>query len=258
MVAEAPRYGGSLTTVKKHDDVPVDAWFSGSALSVTSSVVEKLAIVDWAIDRSTYPFLTGYTAPLFALRPALAESWEQPDPLTYVFHVGEGARWHNKAPMNGRQLTAQDIEYNYHRLFGMGKFTEKSPAIGPLGNLPIESIEATDDMTVVFKLSEPRYQAAQLIMDWANAVIQPPEVIEAQGGSIDNWQDLVGTGPYMLVDWVKGSSFTDWSWCDTWSRTPSYRWSRWRECRCRSSSAGRSSWRTSSICRGWGALPLPR
>ena len=64
--------------VLKHDDVPVDAWFGGSALSVTSSVVEKLAIVDWAIDRSTYPFLTGYTAPLFALRPALAESWESP------------------------------------------------------------------------------------------------------------------------------------------------------------------------------------
>ena len=31
------------------------------------------------------------------------------------------------------------------------------------------------------------------------------EVIE-EHGSIDNWQDLVGTGPYMLVDWVKGTS----------------------------------------------------
>ena len=52
----------------------------------------------------------------------------------------EGARWHDKAPMNGRQVTAQDVEYNYHRLLGMGKFTEKSPGAGGLGGLPFASI----------------------------------------------------------------------------------------------------------------------
>ena len=42
--------------------------------------------------------------------------------------------------MNGRQVTAQDVEYNYHRLLGMGKFTEKSPGAGGLGGLPFASI----------------------------------------------------------------------------------------------------------------------
>ena len=261
MVVEAPRYGGSLTFATKvaDDNLLVDAWVGGGGAGWIIGIVnEKLGIIDWAIDRNKYPYFTGYVAPAFALRGALAESWDiSPDGLTYTFNIRKGVRWHNKAPMNGRELTAKDIEYNFHRNMGMGKFTEPSASRGSLADLGIASIEATDDMTVVFKLSRPHYQAFQFIMDWYNAYIQPPEVIE-EHGSIDNWQDLVGTGPYMLVDWVKGSSFTDWSWCDTWSRTPSYRWSRWRECRCRSSSAGRSSWRTSSICRGWGALPLPR
>ena len=204
-MVEKPRYGGSLTFVRRNEGSGVDAW--SCCFWMASAVVEKLSIVDWAIDREKYPFMTGYVPPLFAQRPALAESWEQPDPLTYVFHIRPGVRWHDKAPMNGRALTAKDVEYNYHRLLGMGKFTEKSPSAGALGALPFESIEATDDMTVVFKLTEPRVLAAQLIMQWYSLAIQPPEVIEEKG-AIDNWQDLVGTGPYMMVDWVRGSSFT--------------------------------------------------
>ena len=153
-MVEKPRYGGSLTFVRRNEGSGVDAW--SCCFWMASAVVEKLSIVDWAIDREKYPFMTGYVPPLFAQRPALAESWEQPDPLTYVFHIRPGVRWHDKAPMNGRALTAKDVEYNYHRLLGMGKFTEKSPSAGALGALPFESIEATDDMTVVFKLTEPR------------------------------------------------------------------------------------------------------
>src|SRR5262245_25313417 len=44
----------------------------------------------------------------FALEPDLAERWEQPDDTTYVFHLRRGVRWHNKPPVNGRELTAED------------------------------------------------------------------------------------------------------------------------------------------------------
>ena len=81
--------------------------------------MEKLGIVDWAIDRDEYPFKGGYLAPLHAIRGALAESWEQPDPLTYVFNIRKGVHWHNKAPVNGRELTAEDVEYNFHRYGGI-------------------------------------------------------------------------------------------------------------------------------------------
>ncbi len=62
---------------------------------------------------------------LFAIKGRLAESWEIPDPLTYLIKIRQGVHWHKKAPMNGRALTAKDIEFNFHRLFGIGSgFTE--------------------------------------------------------------------------------------------------------------------------------------
>ena len=52
--------------------------------------------------------------------------------------------------MNGRELTAHDIEYNFHRLMGLGSgFTEPSTYTFGLKNLSFESITATDDSTVV-------------------------------------------------------------------------------------------------------------
>ena len=140
---------------------------------------------------------------------ALAESWEMPDDRkTYVFHIRQGVHWHDKPPMNGRELTAQDIEYNYHRVLGMGSgFTERSPVLGDLNALQLESITATDKYTVVFKLKRPHINAFALITDMNTNRIYPPEVIEQYGDAKD-WRNLVGTGPWMLTDWVEGSSFT--------------------------------------------------
>ena len=121
----APEYGGTLTQAGNTYYKVFDTYLAWLPVHVGGAVVEKLGIVDWAIDRDEYPFKGGYLAPLHAIRGALAESWEQPDPLTYVFNIRKGVQWHNKAPVNGRELTAEDIEYNFHRMVGLGSgFTE--------------------------------------------------------------------------------------------------------------------------------------
>ena len=58
----APQYGGTITQVLKHnvDRDPDPYSGGGGSLYITSGVLEKLGMVDWAIDRNTYPFLTGY------------------------------------------------------------------------------------------------------------------------------------------------------------------------------------------------------
>ena len=101
-VVVAPQYGGTITQVLKHNvDIDTDPYSgAGGSLYITSGVLEKLAMVDWAIDRNIYPFLTGYMAPLYALTGAVAESWEQPDPTTYVFNIRPGIHWHDKPPVN--------------------------------------------------------------------------------------------------------------------------------------------------------------
>src|SRR6266404_783357 len=49
------------------------------------------------------------------IEPDLAESWTQPNDTTFVFKLRKGVRWHNKPPVNGRELTADDVKYTYER-----------------------------------------------------------------------------------------------------------------------------------------------
>ena len=212
-VVVAPQYGGTITIGRGDEPDGPDAVVSGPwATAYVSGVVEKLAIADWATPRDKFDFQF-LNVPTNTIG-ALAESWSQPDPLTYVVNVRQGVRWHDKPPMNGRELTAQDIEFNYHRITGMGSgFTEPSEFVANL-NLPFESITATDDSTIVFTLKELNLGAMGGILDGAIAWIYPPEVIR-EHGDVTEWRSLVGTGPIMLTDWVEGSSVT-------WDKNPDY------------------------------------
>src|SRR5213593_3287772 len=51
----------------------------------------------------------------FIVEPDLAERWEQPDDTTYVFHLRHGVKWHDKPPVNGRELVADDVKFTYDR-----------------------------------------------------------------------------------------------------------------------------------------------
>ena len=83
---------------------------------MTGVVTEQLAIADWAADRRETFFRACCSASNFppsVLRGQLAESWEMPDETTIIVKVRPGVHWHDKAPMNGRELTASDIKFNY-------------------------------------------------------------------------------------------------------------------------------------------------
>ena len=153
-VYTAPEYGGTLTYAERIEPPGTDPYSQGHGPRGVDGVAEKLGIANWGIDRDEFGFGSRYV-PLFAMRPNLAESWEKPDPLTIIFKIRPGVRWHDKAPMNGRELTAQDVEYNFNRYTGLGSgFTEPSP-FDPMNAATWESITATDDSTVVFKLKAP-------------------------------------------------------------------------------------------------------
>ena len=213
-VVVAPQYGGTITFARKEEPAGPDTVISGVwAQAYAAPVVEKLVIADWATPRDKFDFQF-LNIPASTIG-ALAASWSQPDPMTHVIKVRQGVHWHDKPPMNGRELTAQDIEYNYHRFLGMGNgFTEPSEHATDFRNVQLESISATDKWTVVFRLKEPNLGALGAILD-ANAYFTyPPEVIK-EHGDVSDWRNLVGTGPMMLTDWTEGSSIT-------WNRNPDY------------------------------------
>ena len=51
----------------------------------------------------------------FIVEPDLAERWESPDDTTYIFHLRQGVKWHNKPPVNGRELVAEDVKFSFDR-----------------------------------------------------------------------------------------------------------------------------------------------
>ena len=215
-MVEAPRYGGTLTYATRLEATDSDMFVGGlQAGRAFSGVLEKLSIADWGIDRSVNNLRNEFYALEDQIRPALAASWENPDPNTYIFHIRQGVHWHNKAPMNGRELTAEDVVFNYHRLTGMGSGFSKPEGISStIVSLEFESISASDEYTVVVKLTKPRIDALWWLVEDNFAWIGPPEVIKQHGDHSD-WRNLVGTGPFELTDWVEGSSLT-------WTRNPDY------------------------------------
>ena len=206
-VLTAPEYGGSITYAQKCVPPNTDIWFS--TCDPLSGVSEKLGIGNWATDRDLFRF-QNQLFPLFAIKGQLAQSWETPDPLTYVFKIRSGVKWHNKAPMSGRELTASDVEYSFHRMLGLGSgFSEPTLAgiCSALVSLPFESVTTTDKWTVVIKLKAVNLDALREILIGPCLWVLPPEVIQ-QHGDIKDWRDLVGTGPWMMTEWVEGSSMT--------------------------------------------------
>ena len=206
-VVSAPEYGGILTYSQPYNPPSFDVYIHYDAMEVVGVVVERLTIADWALDRDLFNYRTSYM-PDFVWRGHLAESWETPDPLTIIFKIRKGVKWHDKAPMNGRELTAKDIEYNWHRYLGLGSgYTEPNPKYGSrtFGQLPWESITATDRYTFVIKLTKADPDALRLILSYPLSSIYPPEVIK-EHGDLSDWRNLVGTGPFELTDWVEGSA----------------------------------------------------
>ena len=215
-MVSAPEYGGTITYALATEPPNPDTGFYHGHAFAASGVVEKLGSADWAIDRDVYAFRTSYI-PAEIIRGQLAESWEIPDPRTYIFHIRQGVHWHNKAPMNGRALTARDVEYNFHRYLGMGSgFTEKSKGAAvssTIDDIGIESVTA-EGSSVVFRLAKQNFDALKTILFNNILFIFPPEVIK-EHGDVADWRNLVGTGPMMLTDWVEGSSIT-------WEKNPDY------------------------------------
>lgn len=209
-MVKKPEYGGTITFGVLSEPGHCDPWYGSAFMGMASNVLEKLSIPDWALDREVWSHTEGYV-PSFAVKPHLAESYETPDPLTIIFHIRKGVHWQDKPPMNGRELTAYDVEYSFHRFLGFGDFAGQGPTpyAAAFTSLPIESVTATDEWTVVFKLSRPSPIAFTMIYydSWEASWIEPPEVIE-QYGNLQDWTTLVGTGPFMLTDWTKGSSWT--------------------------------------------------
>ena len=124
-----------------------------------------------------------------SIAPLLAQSWTvTPDNKTWAFKLRPGVKFQNGEPFN-----AASVKFSFERAAAADS-TNKDKAV--FAN--IVNLSATDDLTVVITLKNTNpdllFQLGQ-----ATAVI-----VEPRSAAGNNTQP-VGTGPFKLESWAKGS-----------------------------------------------------
>ena len=142
----------------------------------------------------TYNALLKFNHDGTKILPDLAETWEQKDDVTYVFRLRQGVKFHNVPPVNGRELTSEDVKYSIERQMTNqpGKFQHAYFFLDKLA-----SIQTPDKYTIVFKTKEPYAPFLNYIASpWT--VIVAREVVEKHG---DLQRHAIGTGPFIMQEY---------------------------------------------------------
>jgi peptide/nickel transport system substrate-binding protein len=129
------------------------------------------------------------------LLPDLATGMpEQVDSETLTFHINPDAHWQDREPLNGRPVTAKDVQVSITR--------QQSDTSFPYGTKwdNIDKIDTPDDRTVTFHFKSPMAPMVSYFAD-VNSFILPAEVASA-GFTLEN---QVGSGPFTWVDWQEGN-----------------------------------------------------
>jgi peptide/nickel transport system substrate-binding protein len=128
--------------------------------------------------------------------PLLAESWSRSaDGLAYTFKLRRGVRFHT-----GATMTSADVKYSYDYLRNPAN---GSPGAGDFST--VESIDAPDADTVVFKLSRPNAALPISLTHRYGGVIPKDYFAGGQDARARLNEVSVGTGPYKLKQFTKNS-----------------------------------------------------
>jgi peptide/nickel transport system substrate-binding protein len=125
--------------------------------------------------------------------PGLA-TWSNPDPLTWEFRLRKGVKFHD-----GSELTAEDVVFSLERPLSI----KGSPGGYQTYVRPIVKKEIVDRHTVRLKTATP-YGA--LLQDLSEVlIVSKKAAAKATGEDFDSGKAAIGTGPFKLVRFARGS-----------------------------------------------------
>jgi peptide/nickel transport system substrate-binding protein len=185
--AQTPKRGGTLRFTFQSD--PVTGFDPHRTISFVTMVPLSF-VYSRLVKVKAGPSVKPGTYPIEA---DVAESWTQPNDTTYIFKLRKGVRWHPKPPVNGRELTADDVKYTYDRFLTVTGNPNR-PVLAS-----VEKIDALDKYTVKFTLKEPNAWFLDMLASTSTWIIAR-ECVEKYG-DLKKVEAVVGTGPWMMERW---------------------------------------------------------
>lgn len=178
-----------------HDGAPLTFDPNGHREIVTRSVLSNC-----------FEGLVGFD-PQMRIVPQLAERWENPDDLTWIFHLRPGVRFHN-----GRSLDGESVVRTFL------SFARRSANTGiRLGS--VDTVFAPDSLTVVVKTSRPDAVLLNQLTKFYIVSEAPQVCFASDTGAVSM---PAGTGPYLISSW-RGGRMSLTAWDGYWDHPPQVR-----------------------------------
>src|SRR2546428_9099869 len=103
------------------------------------------AVSQRGIMRAIHDPLVDYDPNTGKVTPMLAESWETPDPKTYILHLRKGVRFHD-----GTDFDAEAVKYHFDRHLDPANKSQRRTEL-----LSVDRVEVVDTSTVKITLKSP-------------------------------------------------------------------------------------------------------
>jgi peptide/nickel transport system substrate-binding protein len=131
-----------------------------------------------------------------SLEPCLAESWSQPDPVTWRFRLRRGVRFHDGTP-----FTADDVVYSFARVrhpsSNMASYLTSVKEVRRVDDHTVDVITDGPDPILLRRL--PYFFVISSRWAQANGAAEPPSKVVSEGPTA---RRANGTGPFRLVERV--------------------------------------------------------
>lgn len=178
-------YKGDLTA----DPVTIDPYANASFTAKGIAGYSHSRLYKIAARGDKNPYAVG-------VEPDIAQSAESTDGQNWTVKLKKGIKFHNIAPVSGRELTSEDVLFSWKRLTD-----EKGPNKDSAKGI---KLEAVDSHTLKFTLPKPTATFLDFIADSNLLWIQPKEA----GGGYDPKTQMIGSGPWVMSEYKPNVKFS--------------------------------------------------
>ncbi|MHB8647948.1 MAG: ABC transporter substrate-binding protein, partial [Thermomicrobiales bacterium] len=180
--AGTPKKGGMLRAAQSNENATLDPLTSGfvSERQAYYNMYDSLVAIDTNLK----------------IIPSLAESWETPDPTTYIFHLRKGVKFHD-----GTDFNADAVKFNLDRYLN----DKTSARVGEINFIATTTV--VDPYTVKVSMKKPFAPFLANLVDRAGMMLSPTAV-KAGGADFSRKPVGAGTGAFKFVEWVNNDHLT--------------------------------------------------